>query len=94
MLYDTGVIENLHAMTFVGYDRDTGTWKVQNSWGETEALVMTDKWFERFVVSIVVPLACLDDAHDRARAKNDEKDVLDARNMAPAWDLYASPQLA
>ena len=92
MLYDTGVIENLHAMTFVGYDRDTGTWKVQNSWGETEALVMTDKWFERFVVSIVVPLACLDDAHDRARASNDDKYVLDARNMAPAWDLYASPQ--
>ncbi len=90
-LYDTGVIENLHAMTFVGYDHDTDTWKVENSWGEVDALVMSSKWFERFVVSVVVPLDCLD-ANDRTKARTTNIDC-ERNNMAPVWDMYASPQL-
>ena len=93
LLYDSGVIENLHAMTLVGYDAASDTWKIENSWGEVDALVMTSKWFERFVVSIVVPLDCLD-APDRRRAyyDSDADNKNQEGSMTPVWDLYASPQ--
>jgi bleomycin hydrolase len=90
-LYDSGAIENSHAMTIVGYDDATDSWKVDNSWGQSAALVMTGKWFDRFVVTVVTPITALDakDAHAyRAKSATPTK----VQHLAPPWDIYSSPQ--
>jgi bleomycin hydrolase len=88
-LMDSGAIENSHAMTLVGYDPDGDVWKVDNSWGQTHALIMSGRWFERFVVTAVVPKQCLDPA---TRGKY-ERAARELRpRMLPPWDLYGNPQ--
>lgn len=90
-LYESGAIENSHAMTLVGYDRDLATWKVDNSWGQSNALIMTGKWFDRFVVTVVVPVKHLDSASAgayRAKMRAGGRPSY----LAPPWDIYGSPQ--
>jgi len=88
-LYQSGAIQNSHAMTLVGYDEAEKRWKVENSWGSAAATVMTDAWFDKFVVSAVVPLrsvpADLRSRYARIVASGDF-------HMLPVWDIYSSPQ--
>ena len=91
-LFDTGTIQNSHAMTFVGYDPQGGRWKVENSWGKhADPLVMSDEWFERFVICIVVPLHCLS-ASLRSAYRSELRQRDGRMVMVPVWDVYSSPQ--
>jgi bleomycin hydrolase len=93
-LYDSGIVENSHAMTLVGYDEADRNWKVENSWGQDTSIVMTDKWFDRFVMCVVVPLSALPATYRqkyRSEIKAMEEDVHACR-VLPIWDVYSSPQ--
>ena len=63
MDYGALMMDDAHSMVLVGYDRaaDSGDivrWKVENSWGDKRGnkgyMMMTDEWFEQFVVQVVV----------------------------------------
>jgi hypothetical protein len=97
VLMQTGSLQNSHAMTLVGYDEGSGRWKVENSWGQQDNdLVMTDAWFDRFVVCIVVPRAHLPRALERDYSKQvaavQRHQVREDFDLAPVWDIYSSPQ--
>lgn len=93
ILYDCGAVQNAHAMTLIGYDDNEKQWKVENSWGQSAHMVMTDKWFDIFVVCVVVPLQFLEHK-DRKAYTERLKDVHTGIvvPMVPVWDIFSSPQ--
>jgi aminopeptidase C len=92
-LYHTSAIENLHAMTLVGHDGAGDRWKVENSWGAAEGLVMSGPWFDRFVLNVVVPVRFLDDSERKGlRTALAARDGGSPMYLVPPWDIYAAPQ--
>lgn len=71
-----------HAMTFIGYDKLTDMWEVENSWNDENVYTMSGEWFNRFVISIVVSKSMLN-SNLRKKLKHAK---IPLKPNVPHWD--------
>lgn len=91
--FDSRAVKSTHAMVFAGLHEEEGQgkiarWLVQNSWSAISEFVMSDAWFDNYVMIAAVPQSSVDpELLDRIRRDPKSRFV-----KIPAWDVFGVAQ--
>lgn len=95
--FDSRAVKTTHAMVFAGlHEEDNGKiarWLVQNSWSSVSEFVMSDAWFDNYVMVAAVPHSALEPEQLERMRKVDSKAPKTQKFVKiPAWDVFGVAQ--